>query len=63
MRLNLGMSFDERCRAELEWHKHFAILPVKIAAGDWRYFETVERKVVPLIGGCGDSVMYRAVTS
>ncbi len=34
------------CDWKKEWHDHFCLFPVRIAEGDCRWLETVERRLV-----------------
>lgn len=47
MRFNCGLSWEERYQAKQQWHRWFAWRPVRIAAGDCRWLEWVERKLTP----------------
>lgn len=60
VKLNLGLTRAEKkaqrlkeqreeqriweCKAS-RWHLHFAILPIYLGKGDWRWLEFVERKL------------------
>lgn len=47
------------------WHPHFAVLPTKVATGDWRWLELVERKLefVGAADGTYTFVYFRARAS
>jgi hypothetical protein len=44
MRINCGPSWEAKHAAKHEWHRWFAWRPVRIAEGDCRWLETIERK-------------------
>lgn len=44
MRFNCGPSSEERDRRKQEWHLWFAWRPVRVASGECRWLEYVERK-------------------
>lgn len=50
MRFNCGPSREEKILAKEEWHQWFAWRPVRVASGDCRWLETVERKGRYLFG-------------
>lgn len=58
MKLNCGLTFNERYEQKTNWHKWFAWYPVRIASGDCRWLEHVERKVDYLWGDV-DKINYR----
>lgn len=44
MKINCGPSWWEKHLAKKEWHLFFALWPRRIAKGDCRWLETIERK-------------------
>lgn len=44
MKFNCGPSRAEKHDAKEKWHKWFAWRPVRVASGDCRWLETLERK-------------------
>jgi hypothetical protein len=44
MKFNCGPTPQEKHEAKKKWHHWFAWYPVRIASGDCRWLETVERK-------------------
>ena len=48
MKLNCGPTPEQRRRTKYErlmtWHRHFAWLPIRVADGDCRWLEFVERR-------------------
>lgn len=60
MKFNCGPTFAERYERKTNWHRWFAWHPVRIASGDCRWLEYVERKVYYLLGDI-DKVEYRSI--
>lgn len=44
MKLDFGETREEKEVRLSQWHKHFALFPVKITDHDYRWLETVWRK-------------------
>ena len=44
MKFNCGPTLREKVEARKEWHEWFAWYPVRVASGDCRWLETVERR-------------------
>lgn len=44
MRINCGPTRSERRKAQLEWHRYFAWKPTRVARGDCRWLEVIERR-------------------
>lgn len=44
MKFNCGPTSKEKHEAKKQWHRHFLWWPTRIASGDCRWLETVERK-------------------
>ena len=44
MRFNCGHSTSKKNKVKEDWHDWFAWYPVRVAEGDCRWLETVERK-------------------
>jgi hypothetical protein len=44
MRFNCGPSYEERFALKQDWHRWFAWRPVRVAPGDCRWLEYLERK-------------------
>lgn len=68
MRFNCGPSlaqkrWDKKLKMK-DWHKHFCWWPVRIANGDCRWLETIERRydVWDYQWGPGSKVKYRECT-
>lgn len=62
MRFNCGRSAVERQKAKEQWHLWFAWRPVRIAPGDCRWLERVQREGTFWITTCasGWDYEYRA---
>jgi len=39
------------------WHRHFALFPVEVAQGEWRWLEAVERKLTWHGGSYGYTII------
>lgn len=44
MKFNCGPTYAEKEAMLCEWHPYFAWLPTRVAAGDCRWLETIERR-------------------
>ena len=50
MKINCGPSYEERLAAKKDWHRWFALIPRRVAPGDCRWLEYIERKGEPYMG-------------
>lgn len=46
MKINCGLTGEERRHASRQWHDWFAWLPVRVGSRDCRWQEVVERRLV-----------------
>jgi hypothetical protein len=59
MKFNCGPTPEEKCAARKEWHRWFAWRLVRVASGDCRWLEYVERRDQSFY--CGPRWEYRAL--
>jgi hypothetical protein len=44
MKINCGLSKEDKEKILAQWHDFFPIFPRMITSGDCRFFETIQRK-------------------
>ncbi|MDE2232462.1 MAG: hypothetical protein KGJ95_10450 [Candidatus Omnitrophica bacterium] len=66
VKLNLGLTAEEELSEYRdkysEWHRFFAIWPRNVGRNDWRFLETIERRLcVYGVTGVFDTWKYRGI--